>query len=232
MSQLREEYKKNQQHKEELIDEAAYKWVESNIVLINEQIDRRMIKRLINSITKFDETFGPYKSKIPALASQLDTAEADLQKVLTGRANDQKASDMLKRLSFLYNAFSRFFGRDLPILLSSHLFSAPRANPAVRLDVLQPKDGERYDPTAVRDALQHALTPGADDQKLIRKIYRSKNVPLVDAASISNQLLQLSFNELQALGEVGKGAKVPMVATDEVAPVGESVDRNQKKDNS
>jgi len=250
-SKLRDEYKKEKQRKDKIVTEAAYAWVENNIILINEKIDSRQVKRLISSIGKFEEVFGPYKTKLPALGQQLDTAEQGLEKVVTGRANDKKASDMLKRLSFLFSSFSGFFSKDLPVLLDSHLFSAPKANPQVRLDVLQPKQGERYNPGAIRDALKHALEPSKDDLKLLRKIYRGK-VPLVDAAALSAQMLQMSFNELEELTQMGK---VPMVDTEappaapeeaEPAPppveeaeapkegvvniAGESVDRTQKKD--
>ena len=213
-SHLREEYKEYKLYKEKLVDEAAFGWVKENVVLINEQIDRNTVKRIINAITKFDNTFGPFKTKIPTLATQIDTAEDNLQKVITGRINDKKASDMLKRMSYLYNAFSRFFNSDLPVLLSSHLFATPQKHSDVRLDVLQPKEGEKYDPTAIRDAFRYALTPSKDEQKLINTIYRKRAVPLIDANSISSQLLGLSFNELKNLTEIGK---VPMVVTAEEA---------------
>lgn len=233
--ELRKELNKEKQIKEKAVDDAAYKWVESNIVLINEQIDRRTVKRLIDSISKFDEVFGQYKAKLPALGAQIDAAEEGLEKVITGRANDKKAGDMLKRLGYLYNTFSRFFSKDLPILLNSHLFFAAKKNPDVRLDVLQPKSGERYNPAAIRDSLRHSLEPSKDDMKFLRKIYKKK-IPLVDSLALSNQLLQMSYNELQNLTNIGS---VPIMDVEEkpeeqqTAPaeaVGESVDRNQKKE--
>lgn len=240
---LREEYNKNKKKRDKLVTEAAHAWFSENVILINEQIDRRTVQRLIDSITKFDDAFGPFKDKIPALASQLDTAEAGLEKVITGKANEKKASELLQRLNFIQSSLSRFFSKDLPILLRSHLFSTAKDNGAVRLDVLQPKSGQRYNPTAVRDALKHALEPSKDDMKFLRKIYRSK-VPLIDAGAISSQMLQLSYNELEQLSSMGA---VPMVVTPEPAPnpeqelegapkeavipvAKESVARTQKKD--
>lgn len=230
-SKLREEYKQQKQQKDKMVTEAAEAWVVDNVILINEQINRRTVDRLIKSISKFDEVFGPYKEKLPALASMLDAAEEGLEKVVTGRANDKKASDQLQRLNYLHSSFSRFFTKDLPVLLNSPLFSAARENPMARLDVLQPKNGKRYNPASIRDAFKHALEPSGEDLKFIRKIYRKK-VPLVDAMAMANQMLQLSFNELQDLTGMGKVAMVATPPEEEMAaaaPVGESVDRNQKK---
>jgi len=232
MTKLREELNHNKARQANMTNEAAMAWLDKNVVIINEQIDRKTVKRLIGQITKFDQAFGQFKTKIPTLSALIDAAEDGLQKVITGRANDKKASDMLARLSFLYSTFSRFFKEDLPILLSSHMFVAPKENPEVRLDVLQPKSGAKYDPGAIKDAIRHALTPSKEDSKLIRKIYKKKNVPLIDANAIAGQMLQLSFNELEALGQMDK---IPMIAMADAEPeeaaaaVGEAVDRNQKK---
>jgi hypothetical protein len=214
---LREEYEKFIEHKKKLLDKAAYGWVENNVILVNEQINRITVKRIINAITKFDETFGPYKTKIPMIAAQLNAAEDDLQKVITGKVNEKKASDTLKRLSFLYNAFSRFFTSDLPVLLSSHLFLAPKNSPDVRLDSLQPGEGtEKYNPKAIKDAFTFALVPSKEEQRFVSAIYRSRTIPFIDAPGIATQLLGLSYNELVRLKEIGK---VPMVvATEEVEP--------------
>lgn len=230
-SKLREEYKKSKQQKDKMVTEAAKAWVVNNVILINEQINRRTVERLIKSISKFDEVFGPYKQKLPALASLLDAAEEGLERVVTGRANDKKASDQLQRLNFLHSSFSRFFNKDLPVLLNSPLFAAAKENPMARLDVLQPKGFVKHNPALIRDAFKHALEPSGEDLKLIRKIYRKK-VPLIDALALSNQMLQLSYNELEDLTKMGK---VEMVAIPEqpeemtTSPVGESVDRTQKK---
>jgi hypothetical protein len=227
---LREEFNKQKKREDEMASEAAVAWLDKNVVIINEEMNRKTVKRLISQITKFDKVFGPYKNKIPALASTIGMAEDGLEKVITGRANDKKASDMLAQLSFLYSTFSKFFKEDLPVVLSSHLFLAPKENPEVRLDVLQPKTGTRYDATSVRDAIKHALVPSKDNQKMLNKVYKKKNIPLIDANAIASQMLQLSYNELEELGKV---SEVPMmaIAEPEAAPaVGESVDRNQKKD--
>lgn len=223
MSNLRTELNKFKQERAVHINEAAYAWAENNIILINEKMDRRNVKRLSDAILKFDEKFGPFKDKIPAIASQLDTAENNLQLVLTGRVNDEKASDMLQQLSFLYRVFSDFFSVDLPIILNTNIFDTAKQNPDVRLDSLQPGEGSKYDPKIIRDTFRHSISPSKDELRLIRKIYSKRNIPLVDGLAIANQLLTLSYNDLQNLGGM---EKVPMVATNE-EPVSESVELNE-----
>jgi hypothetical protein len=211
-SQLRKELIKEKARKDKITNKAAYKWAEKNIILVNEKIDRRTVKRLSDAIIKFDQSFGPYKDKIPALAGNIERAEEGLNKVLTGRANDKKAKDMLARMSFLYSALSSFFGRDLPVILNTMMFAVPKENSDVRLDSLQAPSGLTYDPTAIRDAFAHALSPNKDEQKLLGKIYKKKNIPLLDTNAVANQMLGLTYTELQDLANI---EKVPMVATPE-----------------
>jgi hypothetical protein len=228
MSNLRNEFNKKKEERQKYINEAAYKWVESNVILINERIDRKTVKRLSDSIVKFDEKFGPFKDKIPALSAHLDAAEHNLQLVVTGKVNDKKASDMLKQLNYLYREFSEFFNVDLPILLNTNIFASAKQNPDVRLDSIQPTEGTKHDPAVIRDAIQHALNPTKDEIKLSRKIYSSKNIVEVDSKAIATQLLALSFNELQNLTGI---EKVPMVATEEepAAMTAEGVDHNKQQ---
>jgi hypothetical protein len=208
MSYLREELKKRLYEKDAVITEAAFMWFEKNVVLVNEQLDRRTVKRIIDSISKFDSIFGKYKSKIPAIGDLVTAAEDELQNVLVGKSSERSASNMLKKLSYYYSTFSNFFNSDLPVLLSSHLFSAPKENPDVKINVLQPKDGMRYDPLMILNSIKHALTPNKEEAALMKKIYK-KNLPLIDANSAANQMLQLSYNELNELASIGK---IPIMA--------------------
>lgn len=235
-SQLRKELIKEKARKDKVITKAAYKWVENNIILIDEKIDRRTVKRLSDAIIKFDQAFGPYKDKIPALAGNIDRAEEGLDKVLTGRANDKKAGDMLARMSFLYSTLSSFFSRDLPIILNTPMFTVPKLNSDVRLDTLQNISGASYNSTAIRDAFAHALSPDKDEQRLLNKIYRKKNTPLLDINAIASQMLGLTYDELQDLAGI---EKVPMVAVPEPEetppaeePQKESVNPKKKLDES
>lgn len=223
MSILRNELNKIKAEKEKYVSEAAIKWVEQNVILINEKLNRKGVKRLSDTIVKFDQDFGPFKTKIPAIASQLEDAENKLQLVVTGRANEQKASDMLKQLSYLYKVFSEFFSTDLPILLNTSIFAAAKQNPDVRLDSLQPEEGFRFDPAIIRETFKNALEPSTEEMKLARKIYSNRSIPNIDSKNISAQLLALSFNELQNLTNI---EKIPAISTGETT--NESVSLNEQ----
>lgn len=206
MSSLREELLKYKERQQQIIDEAAVAWVQNNIILINERLNRSAISRLTNSIARFDEKFGPFKEKLPAIQNVLDDAETGLQLVLTGKTSDSRATDMLRNLSLVYSLLSDFFGGDLPALLKTPIFRAAKENPEVRLDSLS---GPKYNPVVVADTLANALRPSKDELKMLGKVYKNIPLPNLNVEDISKQLLSLSYMELQKLSEVGK---VPMVA--------------------
>jgi len=205
---IRSAHKKHTEKKNTVTAEAAIKWVEENVVLINERIDRNTIENLTNKIVKFDETFGKYKDKIPSLAAKIQEAEAELEGVVTGKINEKKATDMLKKLSFMYSTFSSFFGKDLKTILMTPMFRGAKENADVKLNVLQ---APAHNPESIRDAFVHALTPSRGDIMLLKKIYRG-DIPAIDSLSISTQMLNLSYSELQELTNVNK---IPMMATEE-----------------
>lgn len=209
---LREEYKKHKTHQADVIDEAAVEWAKQNIVLISEKMNRMSINRLTNSITRFDEKFGKFSEKLPALQDVLDKAETGLQLVLTGKTSESRASDMLRHLSLVYNLLSEFFAGDLPTLLKTHLFRSARENPDVRLDSIT---GAGYNPKDIVLAFVNALRPSKDEIKLLGKVYKNVPLPNLRAEETAKQLLGMSYNELMELTSVGK---VPMVTTpDQVA---------------
>jgi len=92
MSQLRKEYSKSKQKKEKIVSEAALKWLAENVIVINEALDRKSVKRLINSIQKFEDVFGPFADKVPSIQAHLDSAETGLEMVITGRSSERKTS--------------------------------------------------------------------------------------------------------------------------------------------
>ena len=204
MSDLRKEYNDHKKDKAQMIDEASTQWVDQNIVLISERISRRTVKSLTDKIVKFDKEFGPFKSQLPAIADQISQAETGLQKIVTGHSNDDKAMKLLKQLAYLYNAYSEYFNRDLPVILATPLLRGAQANPEVKLNVLQTPG---HDPSVIRDAFKHSLEPSKEEHKLLKKIYRGTQ-PLINASDISAQMLNLSFNELS---QITKTEKVPMV---------------------
>ena len=67
MSQIRKEYSEYKHFKEDIFKEAAEAWTEENVILINERLNRNAIYRLNSAIQRFDNKFGPYKDKLPAI---------------------------------------------------------------------------------------------------------------------------------------------------------------------
>jgi len=205
---LREEYNQKQQANQAMVEEAAYRWLEENVIYINEKINRNSVNRLISSISKFEETFGPYRDKIPSLTSVLEGAEDNLQQVLTGKASDKRASDLLEYLSFVYNVFSGFFAKDLPVVLKTRVFAIPRENPSVRLDSLS--GGSGFDASIAAKTFSNALKPSDEEVKLLGKVLKSKALPKLDYNKVAMEMLGLSYNDLVELTNV---SRTPLVTT-------------------
>jgi hypothetical protein len=214
MSQLRKEYTKSKQKKDEIVSEAALAWLAENVIIINEALDRKSVKRLINSIQKFEDTFGPFADRVPSIKVHLDAAETGLELVVTGRSSERKTSNLLKQMSYLYSTLSGFFAKDLPILLKSRFFRAAKEQPEQRMDMLPSASagGQRHDPKIIQDAIAAALKPSKEEKKLLGKMYRSTKLPELEPRKIARELMSLSYNDLEELTQIGK---VPMVATPE-----------------
>lgn len=214
MKSLRQAYNTKKTRNSEIISEAALNWLARNVILINEKIDRSTVSRLIDNIQKFEETFGDYKDKLPTIANYLNSAETGLRLVITGQTTDKKTSNMLEQLTYLYSMFSDFFTRDLPVLLRTNLFDPAKENPDTRLNQLRIQTAGRFETDTVRDALANALKPSKEERKLLGRIYRSTTLPKLNAEAIANEMLGLTYNDLEALTKVGK---VPMAVTDTAA---------------
>lgn len=211
-SELRKEYSSNKRRKEVIVEKSAYAWVEKNVVLINEKIDRRTIKRLIDSIVKFDEKFSLVKAKLPSVAKILDDAETSLNLVLSGKTSDSRAEDILKHLSIIYTLLSDFFSGDLPIVLRAPMFRAAKENPEVRLDSIS---APNHNPKMIAGALETALRPSKEEIKLMSKVYRGIALPSLNASGAANEMLGLTYKELEELTTMGR---IPMVTTPDAAP--------------
>jgi hypothetical protein len=212
MSNLREEFQNHKSQKASIVEDAAFRWVQDNVVVINEKINRTSINRLISSIDKFEETFGPYKGRVPSIASILDGAEENLQQVLTGKAGDKRTSEMLEYLSYVYNVFSTFFSKDLPVILKTKIFKAASESPGTRLDSLTVSEdgGVNFSADVAQKALAHAVCPSPEEMKLIGKILKTKSMPKIDSKKIASELMSLSYEDLKDLTNMHK---VPLVTT-------------------
>lgn len=206
MSSLRQAYFAQKTRQDQIITEAATEWLKSNVILINEKIDRKTVNRLIDSIQKFEDTFGPFKEKLPAIAEHLDMAEKALNLVITGKISNRKTANLLEQLTYLYASFSNFFTRDLPILLKTRLFKLAKENPEAVLNSIQ-----GFDPQTVQEAIINALRPSVEEKQLLSKIYRGGALPKLNSREIARQMLNLTYADLEELSKIGK---VPMVVAD------------------
>ena len=205
---IREEYKQSKKQEQEIVTEAAMKWLDNNVVVLSEKIDRNGIKKFVRQVERFEDLFGPYASKLPTISNILDGAEVNLQDVLTGRKSDKRISDTMQYVSYAYNALSDFFSKDLPLLLRTKTFNKARENAEVRLDALS---GAGFDANTAQRVFSTAITPSKDEMALIGRIVKKKHIPNIDAKRISSELLSLTFNELQDLTNIGK---VPLVVSE------------------
>jgi len=207
MSTIREEYNRDKERKKKAISEAAVGWVKSNVILLNEKINRRDIERLVSAIDKFQQTFGPYSSKLPTIQQSIEDVESGLEKIITGKKSGAKSAEMLKYMSFLYNNLSNFFKNDIPTLTKTRIFKLAVENPEVpMMDLASAKE--------MAAAFRTALKPDNDEAKLLKAIYKNSSLPELDVNKIAEELIKLSLSELRNLENV---EKVPLVATEPAA---------------
>jgi hypothetical protein len=209
MSQLRKEYKEFKQFQEDIFKEAAELWTEDNVILINERLNRNAIYRLNSTIERFDNKFGPYKDKLPAIADILNNAENGLHLVITGKVGSRTTAQMLQRMSIMYNILSNFFSGDLGALLKTPAFRIAHEQADEKLDKIVDRG---HDVKAIRRTLASALKPNDQERLLFRRAYKSFDMPTLDWNMAAKQLCCLSVNELQDLAGI---ERVPMVVIDE-----------------
>ena len=209
---LRQEYQKNKIYKINLKKQFIKEWLEENVVFINEKVDRKQIKRLINLMVRFDKKFGPVREKLPGIKSIIDDAENNLQLVLSGKLTNDKISDIFQRLSLIYSILSDFFSSDLSVIMQTPAFRIPKNKPDTRLDSITEAG---FDPSVITDTFVVALTPSEEEELLLNKLYKNIKMPQLDRHSIARQMLGLCYNDLHNLSSV---ERVPMAVSVPVVP--------------
>jgi len=224
MVTLREEYGKFKVQKNKAINEAAVSWVMENVLLLNETFNREALQRLQSSISKFDSVFAPFAARVPEVKKSLDDAVELMNRITMGekitradgrlRLTDEEkesikepATYMVKYMSLLYNNLSRFFNRDMKSMLEFPIFRKAIENPTTPLKDLA--EAER-----MKKAILHALVPGHEVQEILKRMYKSMELPTLDYEKIADELLNLSAGDFKQLMSVDK---VPLVATPEKA---------------
>jgi len=208
MSNIRKEYSEYKHFKEQIFIEAAETWTEENVILINERLNRNAIYRLNSSIQRFDNKFGPYRDKLPAIAKILNDAENGLHLVITGKIGSRSAAHMLQRMSIMYNILSNFFSNDIKALLRTPAFRIALAQGDTKINEIS---DEKHDIKAIKRSMAAALKPNDQERTLFRRAYKSFDMPNLDWNEAAKQLCCLSCNELQELAGI---ETVPMVVND------------------
>lgn len=220
MVSLREEFGKHKLEKQKAINEAAISWVLENVILLNETFNREALQRLQGSISKFDSTFKPFASRVPELKQSLDDAIEIMNKITMGekivkkggkiRLTDEEkdsikepATYMVKYLSLLYNNLSKFFNKDMKALVEFPIFQKAKENPQTPLKDLAESD-------RMKKAILHALIPSSDTSAILKRMYKTMELPTLNYGKIADELLNLSLSDFLKLTEVDK---VPLVVT-------------------
>lgn len=154
-----------------------------------------------------EEALGPVLDKLPSLKSGLDSAEAELVALISGKAgnNPKKTSAMMGKAMAFYQHLSSFLRQDLPVLLRSRILAGAKAQPD------QPV-GAKITP-AFKQALDLEKTGG-----FIKRLFGTTNIPYVDNGSLAQELSSLSYTELINLTKVGATpAVLPQAQIDQAA---------------
>lgn len=207
MNEIRKDYK-NFKLLNEQTNQEAKTWVIHNVILLNEKFDRSTLHRLNSSIQRFDQKFGPYRSKLPALSKVLNDAEKGLYVVITGGASKKSAGHMLERMTLIYNILSNFFGRDLGALLKTPVFRTAVAMPERALNQIEHPE---HNPKMIKKVFLAALKPDRIEREVFDRAYKNIPMPSLNWSEASNQLMGLCVNDLNELCGI---EKVPAIIVD------------------
>lgn len=223
MNEIRKEYKEFK-----LINEASKedvkKYVMNNMILLNEKFDRTTLHRLNSSIHRFDQKFGPYRTKLPAIAKVLQDAEKGLYVVITGGASKKSSAHMLERMTMIYNILSNFFGRDLGTLLKTPVFKTAVAMPDQALNMIEhPEHNQKM----IKRVFVAALKPDRIEREVFDRVYKNIPMPSINWNECARQLMGLSVNDLNDLCGI---EKVPAVVVDNARESEVSTEPSEEQD--
>lgn len=226
MVSLREDFNKHKTETAKAINEAAVQWITENVLLLNEGFNRESLQKLQGAISKFDSAFAPFGSKVPEVQKSLDDTVELMNRITMGDNITKKdgklklskeesesikepATYVVKYLSILYNNLSRFFNKDMPALLEFPLFKIAKQNGEVPLKDLADSD-------KMKKAILNALIPSKQTTEILKRMYRTMDLPSLDYGTIADQILNLSVNDFGQLMQVDK---VPLLASVDKAPI-------------
>lgn len=204
MSEIRKEYK----NYKPINEQKAKTWIMHNVILLNERFDRSTLHRLNSSIQRFDEKFGPYRNKLPAIAKVIGDAEKGLYVVITGGASKKSAGHMLERMTLIYNILSNFFGHDLQMLLKTPVFRTAVAMPDKALNIIEHPN---HNPKMIKKVFLAALKPDKVEREVFDRAYKNIPMPSLNWNDAANQLMGLCVDDLNHLCGI---EKVPAIVVD------------------
>jgi len=222
MVSLREDFNKHKAETSKAINEAAVQWVMENVLLLSEGFNRESLQKLQSAISKFDSIFSPFGAKVPEVQKSLDDTVELMNRITMGERITKKdgklklskeesesikepATYVVKYLSVLYNNLSKFFNKDMPALLEFPLFRLAKDNPTVPLKDLADSD-------KMKRAILNALIPSKQTTEILKRMYRTMDLPSLDYGTIADQILNLSVDDFSQLMQMDK---VPLVASPE-----------------
>lgn len=220
MTQIRKEQKEFKLLIEE--KERTIQWLEKNAVLIHEGFDRSILHRLNSSISRFDEKFGPYKTRLPAIAKVLQDAEKGLYVVITGGTSKKSAAHMLERMTLIYNILSNFFARDLQMLLKTPVFKTAVGMPDRALNMIEHPE---HNHKMIKRVFIASLKPDRNEREVFDRVYKKIPMPTINWNEAAKQLMGLCVNDLHELCGI---EKVPAVVVDNSS---ESTKQEESKTN-
>lgn len=206
MSTLKEQYALRKKDNEQRKLGDATQLLESHYLIL-EKLDTASIGRVIDAMNAIEQGLAPFTQQVPAFKQALDAAEADLTKLVSGRAgNDpKKVNAILGKALGLYQGLSEFFRADLPQLLKLPMFKAVQTGSGNEMKPLSAVPG--INANALQGAFVQALAirqEGGFLKKLAAMAGIGTNMPYMDNKALAQQMMSLSYENLQKLSGLSK----------------------------
>lgn len=201
---IREEYSKSKEKEEAAIEEAAMEWLKSNVIPLNEAVDRKVLSDLISLIQKFDEKLSPYGQKLPTIMAIIANAENELNQVVTGNSHyrsKKRTGELLQSLTGTYNHLSDIMRNKIKLILAAPLFKKAREFEDLPLKAIEGLDYEM-----IFSAFKQAMKPTTLQQKLWGKI-----ISKAQYDQMCKEFCDLSYKDLMSL--VTAVPKIPVVVS-------------------
>lgn len=192
---LREAYKARKMSEQEQDLHELRELLEEHVLIV-EKLDTSTISRIVDAMNSVEEAIGSVIDKLPSLKQGLDKAEAELVALTSGSAgnNPAKTGKMLVKAMSFYQNLSSFLKHDLAVILKSRILANAKASPDQPI-------GTKATPVFLQ-----ALKLNWKDRSggFLKKLFAGSDIPYIDNNSFSQELSNLTYNELLNLTRVGQ----------------------------